>query len=117
MKIRSFLIAVIALLSGVSAFATNKQVTVSGTAAPVFTLLDPKTKVIFITNPSASTGTVNVSLDGTAPTSSLGVPLAPGQTMTINLLGAPNNQPNIPQVILVSGAATISVSTDTTVST
>lgn len=115
---KRILLALACLAAASACFATNKQVVVSGTAQACFTILDPYTKVIIIQNPSTSTGSVSVSMDSAAPTATLGIILAPGQQLIITAVGTPGgSQPKNPKVILVSGAATINVSTDTTVST
>lgn len=98
------------------AFALNKQVVVTSSAATIFTP-GPNVKVLVIQNPSSSTGAVSISIDGVnAPTATLGIILQPGQQMIITYAGGTSSA-KIVKAILVSGAATVQVSTDDTGST
>lgn len=109
--VRLFLALGLALALALPAHALNKQVVVTGTAATIFTP-GPIVKVVVIQNPSASTGAVSISIDGTnAPTTTLGIILQPGQQMIITYAGGQGSA-KIIKAILVSGAATLNVSTD-----
>jgi hypothetical protein len=113
-KIISSLLALWLALALVNpALAINKQVVVTGTAATIFTP-GPYVKVLVIQNPSTSTGAVSISIDGTnAPTATLGIILQPGQQMIVTFAGGQGSA-KIVKAILVSGAATLQVSTDDT---
>lgn len=95
-----------------SSFALNKQVAVSGTASTIVTP-GPYVKVIVIQNPSTSTGSISVSLDGTNPTTAAGIIIPPGQQLILTFNGGQGSANPI-KAILVSGSATVNVSTDDT---
>lgn len=98
------------------AFALNKQAVVTSSATTIFTP-GPYVHVLVIQNPSTSTGAVSISIDGVnAPTATLGIILQPGQQMIVTYAGGASSA-KIVKAILVSGAATLNVSTDETGST
>lgn len=94
------------------AFALNKQVAVTGTAATIFTP-GPYVHAVVIQNPSTSTGSISVSIDGTSPTATTGIIVPAGQQLIVTYAGGQGSA-KIIKAILVSGAATINVSTDDT---
>lgn len=115
-KILHLLLALAFALALVSpSYALNKQVAVTGTAATILTP-GPYVKVIVIQNPSTSTGSISVSIDGTDPTTTKGIIVPAGQQLILTFAGGQGSAKPV-KAILVSGAATVNVSTDDTGST
>lgn len=111
----TFLALAFVLALATPAFAINKQAVVTGSATTIFTP-GANVKVLVIQNPSTSTGAVSISIDGTnAPTATLGIILQPGQQMIVTYAGGQGSA-KIVKAILVSGAATLNISTDDTAS-
>lgn len=106
------LLAAAVVLGSSPAFALNKQVAVTGSAATILTP-GPYVKVVVIQNPSTSTGSISVSIDGTNPTTTAGIIVPPGQQLVLTYSAGQGSAKPI-KAILVSGAATVNVSTDDT---
>ena len=106
----------IALAIPVGLYALNASVNVTTTAAKLMTP-GPLVKTIVIQNPAGSTGTINVSLDGTQPTSTTGIAITSGTQLVLNYTGAPSGSVHVVNAIAVTGNTTINVSTDDTQST
>lgn len=115
MKNILLLLALVVLVPASRALSNGLSVTsVSG---PICTLLDPKTKVICVTNPKANSFSVYLTIDGSVATSA-GVEIQPGVTFTWNFTGAVNSgAQSVPKIVSPSGTETININTDTTVST
>ncbi len=112
MKTLRLLLLVLIAVTPFTAFALNKQVAVTGTAATILTP-GPYVKVVVIQNPSTSTGSISVSIDGTSPTTTLGIIVPPGQQLVLTYNGGQGSAKPI-KAIVVSGSATVNVSTDDT---
>ena len=104
MKNKIRLVFALALVLGLSsiAYALTKQVTtVSGTAAVVFT---PGWDCQWVTVSNTGSGDVMLSFDGTAPTASVGFPLAHATSVCIVYGGS--SQKNPMQAIMQTGTTT-----------
>lgn len=104
------------IFAALPAFALNKTVTVSNSAIPIV-IPGSRVKVIVIQNPSGSAGSINVTLDGSNPTTSTGITVPAGQQLILCFSGASGSGPNIIRAIAVSADVTVQVSTDDTQST
>ncbi len=99
---RFLFVLVLALGLSLTAFALTKQVTtVSATSSTVFT---PGWQCQWVTIANTGSGGVNLSFDGTAPTATIGFPLAAGSTICVVYSGS--NQKTVIKAILQTATTT-----------
>lgn len=113
MKIIRSIVLALALGLALTAFALTKQVTtVSATASTIFT---PGPQCQWVTVANTGSGAVMLSFDGTAPTATVGYPLAASAQICVVYGGS--NQKNVIKAILQTGTTTtLNINTPETVS-
>ena len=105
---RLFLVLVLGLGLSTLAFALTKQVTtVSGTASTIFT---PGFQCQWVTIANTGSGGVNLSFDGTAPTATVGYPLAAGAQICVVFAGSSQKGP-IKAILQSATTTTININT------
>lgn len=112
---RLLVIAALAFCLPLETLALNKQAVVTSSVSTIFNPVVSHAVVVVIQNPSTSSGSISISLDGTDPTATLGIILAPGKQIIVSYPGG-QTAAKVIKAILVSGAATVNVSTDDTTS-
>lgn len=105
---RLFLALVLALGLSSIAYALTKQVTtVSATASTVFT---PGFQCQWVTIANTGAGGVNLSFDGTAPTASIGFPLAASGSICVVYAGSSQKSP-IKAILQTATTTTLNINT------
>ena len=90
------------------AYALTKQVTtVSGTASTIFT---PGYNVQWVTIANTGSGAVNLSFDGTAPTATIGYPLAAGSSICV-VYGGSSQKGVIKAILQTATTTTLNINT------
>ena len=111
MKTASRIILALALALGLlvlPVYALTKQVTTVGAVASV--VFTPGAQVQWVTITNTGAGGVMLSFDGTAPTATVGFPLAAGASICV-VYGGSNQKPLIQAILQTGTTTTLNINT------